>query len=754
MLLIAGLVAMATGLRDGGTEEAEIADLVEAIATESVAVTNGYFAGPESVAKVVAASLEADPADEVIIDLLTNLTAAQSNVDGAFIGYPDGSFIDVRRDVETGSDQLRVKTIEFVDGERIVEIQMLDPELGTVDEFSLGDDTYDPRVRPWYIGAQTDSAYWTEPYEFFTSGEPGITHSVPVLDDGGTIAAVVGVDIRLTDLQTFLDGRRPSANGGAAVLNAQGELIAGDTQLLGDRDGDAAIQRLLASSLESDNGGGIAAQLVDADMPRVVAGSLVGQGQTQLLLVDAPEDDFLRGIRSSRRGYALLAATLGLLGIVLLGVGAGLIGRYLDTLGQMARTDPLTGLLNRSALQEEMSSALKTASDVAVMAIDLDNFKTVNDQFGHEGGDQALLRVAKKLQAETPRNAIIGRLGGDEFCIVLINDSDPSETLQSVITAAAGTVDTPHYIFDLELSAGYARSCSQNPKSAELILRQADVAMYQAKTTKGTSLMKFNETMHMRWHDDDERKAVLVDAIDAGQIELHFQPEFDLHNNAVVGAEGLLRWRYPEGGLVPAAQFIDDLERFDLMAGLLPLVFAEATQLANAIPANQEFTIRMNMTAEQLLAPDLLDHIEQAVSETTTHWCFEVSEQVMMDATPQMRSVFADARQLGARVTLDNYGTGHSSLAELQTLPVDEIKIPPVFVHALDDTNPHSSVAAVLIDLAAATDIDAIATGIENECQRNSLIEAGVQQGQGYLLGQPTPAHEFIDSWVYQPIAV
>ena len=747
MLLIAGLVAMTVGLSDGGDERAEIIDLVEAIAAESAAVTNGYFSGPESVAQVTADSLEKNPDDEVVIDLLRSLTAAHSNVAGTFIGYPDGSFTDVRRDDTEVDGSFRVKTIELLEGERTVDVEIVDRARRTVEQFVLPEDTYDPRVRPWYIGAEAADSYWTEPYVFFTSQEPGITHSVPVLDDSGSLIAVVGVDITLTDLQAFLVGRRPSENGGAAVLSAEGELVAGDTQLLGDPEGDEAIQNLLTSLPNPEAGQVITAQDVDGDNLRVVAGTRVGQGETQLLVVDAPAEDFLQAIRSTRRGYALLAAALGLLGILLLAFCAALTAHYMGKLAQMARTDPLTGLLNRTALHEQTSTALKAGSDVAVMALDLDNFKTVNDQFGHEGGDSALKRVAERLQLATPENSILGRLGGDEFCIVLIDHSDPAQTLRSMVDAAGGSVDTRDYSFDLDFSAGYSLSSSTNPTSTDALLRNADVAMYQAKAKKGTSMMEFNETMHMRWQDDDERKATLVAAIESGEIELHFQPELDLNRNVVIGAEGLLRWQHPEHGLVPAADFIADLERFGLMAGLLPRMFAKATELANAVSSPQEFTIRINMSSEQILVTDLLDHIKWAVGTTETKWCLEVSEHVMAQSTPEVRAIFGKVRELGARVTIDNYGTGHSSLAELQLLPVDEIKIPRRFVQELDATNAHTSVAAVLIDLAAATGLDATVTGIENECERNALVDAGIQQGQGYLFGEPVPMSEFIDIW-------
>ncbi len=746
MLLIAGLVAMATGLRDSADERAEVSDVVEAIAAESAAVTNGYFAGPESVAHVVAGSLERELSEDAIIDLLRNLTESQPNVDGTFVGYPDGSFIDVRREIEIGSDGFRVKTIEVTNRQRSVNVEIIKPGGGTVDSFALANDTFDPRSRPWYSGVQRADEHWTEPYVFFTSNEPGITYSVPVRDETGSSVAVVGVDIRLTDLQEFLTQRQPSVNGGAAVINADGELVAGTTQLLDDGRGDLAIDRLLANASEP-GAGELAPVRVEGEVSRVVVGRRVGAGGGQLLVVDAPEDDFLQGIRSSRRGYALLATTLGLVGILLLGLGAGLIGRYLSALGKLARTDPLTGLLNRAALSEDMSTALDDARDLAVMAVDLDDFKLVNDQFGHEGGDRALTRVAHQLVSAAPADALIGRLGGDEFCIVLIDSARPTEVLHSVIHAAAGQVEADGYTFDLELSAGFTVSTPANPRTAPELFRLADTAMYEAKARKGTTIIQFDEAMHLQWHRDDERRTALEAAIANGELEVHFQPEFDLLHNVVVGAEALLRWNHPNRGLIAASEFIEDLERFGLLPELLNTVFSAAEQLAVCIPRERPFVIRLNMSDAQLLDPSLITHLEHLDELTHVRVTLEVNEQTMIGANPKMQSVFEKIRRTGTQIGLDNFGMGSISLAELQTLPVDLFKIDRLFLDELGQGDPAKSIAAVLSNLADVLNIEIVAEGIETTEQQQALLAVGCNRGQGYLLGRPVHIDAFVDQW-------
>lgn len=745
-MMIVGLVALANGLSNSEREEAEITKVVEAIAAESTAVTNSYFAGPESVAYVIEQSLQPESDADELISLLRNLTTSQPNVDGSFIGYPDGSFIDVRREFGSVAG-LRIKTIEITDGERNVDVEIIDPASDSV-RFPLSGDTYDPRVRPWYVGVEGRAEHWTDPYVFFSSNEPGITYSRSITDETGALVAVVGVDVRLTDLHTFLEERQPSENGGAAVLTSSGELIAGETNLLAAPSGTDAIDEMFISTVDS---AGTTVRLGSSD-PRIVVGTRVTAAGTQLLVVDAPENDFLRDIRAERRNYALLASALGGAGVLLLLLGAVLIGRHLQRLGRLAETDSLTGLLNRSAVHEQTLVALGAGQDVAVMAIDLDDFKLVNDQFGHEGGDRALTCVAQRLQAKSPENTIIGRLGGDEFSLVLIDCNKPDEVFRAIIEQAAGKVEASNYTFDLQLSAGY--TIADSDETPRELFRQADIALYEAKASRGTTIVQFDDAMHLRWHRDGERSDRLEEAIQNNEMELHFQPEFDLETGEVVGAEGLLRWNHPTQGLVSAVDFIEDIERFDLLPKLVPMLFSEATALTAAMPSDGPFTLRLNVAAEQLGDLALINHLEQVTrADDHTVWCLEVTERTMVAANNQVKATLDQLRASGVEVALDDFGTGYSSLNELQRLPVDAIKIDRSFVADLDASDPTQSIAAVLVNLAKILDIDVIAEGIETHEQRKALLSLGCVSGQGFLLGEPVSARDFIERWGIEHIA-
>lgn len=740
VVMIVGLAVMAAGLLDSDREEAAVTEVIEAISAESAAVTNGYLAGPESLAEVVAQTVEQDPQDRNLTPLLRHLTLSQSNVDGAYVGYPDGSFVDVRWSAED-PDRLLVKTIENNERGRAVQLEVIDTRGEQILTSEQPDDTYDPRTRPWYAGASSGDNHWTDPYVFFTSNEPGITHSVPVVDGSGELIAIVGVDIRLASLNEFLADRQPSDNGGAAVLNASGELVAGNTQLLSDPAGQALVQVLLAGA-----GPDVATQRLLGDEPRVVAAEHVGTGDIQLLIVEAPESDFLSDVRSTRQGFATLAGVLGVVGILLLGLGTWVMMRYLRTLDWLASTDQLTGLMNRTAVQDHVNATLDSGRNVAVMTLDLDDFKLVNDEFGHDGGDRALIQAAKRLRETAPDNALVGRLGGDEFCLVLIDSPDAAQQYESIVSKTAGTVDIGKHVFDLNISAGFVVGGPGGPPTA-VLFQQADVAMYEAKTQPGTAIVEFDSTMDLRWRRDDERRDVLINAIDNDQFTVFFQPEFDLVNNTVVGAEVLLRWDHPTRGVLTAIDFIHDLERFDLLPKLVPMLFSEAERLVEALGSADTFRMRINVSASQLLCPVLAAELERVTSTSSIRWCFEANEQSLGRLTPRARSMVEDFRRMGVEVAIDNFGTGQSSIYELQLLPIDAIKIAPVFVQSLDDTNAHSSLSAVLVDLAEVLGIDVIAEGIEHECQRNALVEAGCTTGAGFLLGEPVRAGMFARNW-------
>lgn len=731
--MIIGLVAVAAGLLDPEPEQVAIADIVEAISAESTAVTASYLAGPQAAAEVVANTVARDSDRTSQLALLRDLTISQPNLDGTFVGFPDGGFIDVRRD---GDSQLLVKTIEIVEGDRISSTNVLNSDGEVIDQFTTPDEQYDPRARPWYLNTRDGDTYWTDPYVFFTSQEPGITYSVPVIDTNGATTAVVGVDIRLADLEAFLEGRRPSENGGAAVINQAGELVAGSSQI------DFAsepIRDLLRSPSES-----IGTARVFTDESVFISVSPLGDDERQLLIVDAPESDFLNDVRTSRQDFAFVAVLLGVLGLLLLLLGAIAVKRSLDALHATASTDALTGLLNRGAFYTRIEDALQEGSELTVMTLDLDSFKAINDQFGHPGGDKALVQAGERLTASVPSDAVLARLGGDEFCIALIDRSNAVAVCEQVVERASGPIEIDGYTVDLQLSAGFVVATHDVRHPAGL-LERSDLAMYTAKSLPGTNTVRFDHNMSARWQLDIERRAELEEALTEDQMEVFFQPEVDLRTGELLGAEALLRWRHPTEGIVPAREFVDDLERFDLLRRLLPTVLSKALELTESICAHQGFTIRLNVSAKQLLSGELVELLEQVVGSPKIQWAIEVEETTISNAPAVALVSLERLREMGVSVSIDDFGAGQSSLSALETFQIDALKVAPSFVRSAPTDQPTRSVIAVLSNLAEVLEIDVLATGVQTEEQRKALVEVGYRRGQGYLFSEPLAMADFVE---------
>lgn len=731
--MIVGLIAVATGLLDSEPEEMAIAGVVEAISAESTALTESYFAGPRAAAEVVANSVGRNSDQLAQVDLLRDLTISQPNLDGAFVGYPDGGFVDVRRDVD---GQLRIKTIEVLDGELTSRTDIINSNGDTVDSFTTPDDQYDPRTRPWYLNTMGGDTYWTDPYVFFTSQEPGITYSIPVVDQTGATTAVVGVDVRLTDLELFLEGRRPSENGGAAVVNQSGELIAGSSQV---DFSSAPVREILQTQAEAT-----VVERILIDEAVIMSVSPIGTDGRRLLVVDAPESDFLTDVRTSRQEFAYLAGVLGLLGLVLLLLGAIAMKRSLDALAATASTDALTGLLNRAAFYSRIEDALEDGSELTVMTLDLDSFKMINDQFGHHGGDQALVQAGQRLLASAPPETIIARLGGDEFCVALLDHDEADVVCEQIVANAAGPIKIDGYTVDLALSAGYVVASHDLQHPAGLMER-ADLAMYTAKSLPGTSTVRFDHNMSVRWQLDIERRTELEAALASDQMEVFFQPEVDLTNGELLGAEALLRWNHPTNAMIPASEFVDDLERFDLLRKLLPIVFSKTEELTEAIGAEEGFTVRLNVSAKQLLSAELVERLEHVAESSKITWAIEVVEETISNAPPLALLALNKLRAIGVLVVIDDYGMGKSSLSELRTFPIDSMKIAPTFLTSLTENEPNRSIAATLAELGASLGIDVLAAGVQTEEQREALIEAGYRRGQGYLFSKPMSITEFVE---------
>jgi diguanylate cyclase (GGDEF)-like protein len=414
-------------------------------------------------------------------------------------------------------------------------------------------------------------------------------------------------------------------------------------------------------------------------------------------------------------------------------------------LHHQAYHDPLTGLPNRALFMERVRDELaKRGGTIAVLFIDVDDFKLVNDSLGHGAGDALLVAVAGRLRHSVRPQDVVARLGGDEFAVMLPDVEDCSLEPRNVAGRMLGAFGTPVNAgsnpISVHLSIGI--TISGRSRDGDELIRQADLAMYQAKA-KGKGRFEFFDpwmaaAMLRRRDLNDE----LSRAIEREEIEVHYQPIVSLETGRITAAEALVRWRHPVRGLVHPSEFIPLAEETGLIRDIGRHVLADACRQARAMdgPAEAPMRLHVNLSVAELRDPDLLAEVRTMLETGGTSpdaIALEITEsEVLADADGSARRLEA-LRALGVRIVLDDFGTGYSSLSYLHSLPLDTLKIAKPFVDALASQGRESRLIAIIVELARTLELDVIAEGIETPAQLAALREIGVELGQGFLLGRP-----------------
>ena len=433
--------------------------------------------------------------------------------------------------------------------------------------------------------------------------------------------------------------------------------------------------------------------------------------------------------------------------------------RY-EELTRRALYDPLTGLANRATALAYIDRALgrrdRTSTSEAVIFIDLDQFKAVNDSLGHAVGDELLLTVAKRLSSVLRPHDVVSRIGGDEF-IVFLEQMDGIEPVLLVVDRLRNAISEPLTIAERELriraSLGLAFAAERN-ESAENLLSKADAAMYKAKEAGRDRVEMYDEELRIRAEQRMRNEQGLRRAMKNGEMEVHFLPEFDLQSELVVGAEALVRWQHPERGLIPAAEFIGLAEESGLLIRLGTEVMRRSCELVAGWMRTRDlddFTLRVNISAKQMAQPTLAPTVEEILQDTKLDpavLCLELSESTLTDHMHESVKQLERLREIGVKISVDDFGTAASSLALLKRLPVDMLKIDRSFVIGLGLDPRDSAIVEAIVALGKALDLDVVAEGIDNEDQLDELLEIGCVKGQGYLLSHVLRPNEFIRRWI------
>jgi diguanylate cyclase (GGDEF)-like protein/PAS domain S-box-containing protein len=421
-----------------------------------------------------------------------------------------------------------------------------------------------------------------------------------------------------------------------------------------------------------------------------------------------------------------------------------------EQLRYQAFHDALTGLPNRALFLDRLEHALTRARrdnpGLAVLFVDLDDFKTVNDSFGHGVGDDLLVKVAERLRRILRDADTAARMGGDEFAVLLEDTSEaqaPEFVAERILTALRDRFELNGQQVRLSGSVGIA--VYRGPEhSAEELLRHADVAMYAAKQQGKDRLTRFEPELHHAAIDRHQMRAELHAAFEAGQFTLVYQPLIRLSDGTLMGVEALLRWNHPARGVIGPVEFVPLAEESGLIVELGRWVLNEACRSARGWSRHgrRSLEISANLSARQVEDPGLVGDVAAALAASRIRpekLTLEITESVLLRDVDAVLARLNELKRLGVRLAIDDFGTGYSSLSYLRRLPVDILKIDRSFIAGIDKGGAENALVRSIVSLAQLLELDTVAEGIEDFEQLDALVTLGVGAGQGYYFGRPVP---------------
>lgn len=426
-----------------------------------------------------------------------------------------------------------------------------------------------------------------------------------------------------------------------------------------------------------------------------------------------------------------------------------------DTLRRLAFFDPLTDLPNRSLFRDRLESALAQAQrsgvNVAVLFIDVDRFKLVNDSLGHTVGDTLLQEIAKRIHATIRKSDTLARLGGDEFVVLvpsLVEGEDAGKVAEKILNA----VRIP-FVFDgqewyVTVSIGVS-VCPLDGTDAETLIKNADAAMYRAKECGRDDYEMYSEDLHHRAVERVRMENELRAALTHGEFFLAYQPVWDFSKGAITGAEALLRWRHPERGVVAPLDFISVAEETGLIVAIGAWALREACAEARSWPRvnGEALRVSVNLSGRQFQHASLLEQIQSVLDETSLEPSLlelEITESAVMIEDAETTETLARLKKLGVRLSIDDFGMGYSSLVRLRQCPLDVLKIDRSFVEGLGRDSRSAALVEAIVALGRGLGIQTIAEGVETEQQRDILRSHGCDGFQGFLFSAPLPSKEFL----------
>jgi len=427
-------------------------------------------------------------------------------------------------------------------------------------------------------------------------------------------------------------------------------------------------------------------------------------------------------------------------------------------LNYLAHFDPLTNLLNRFSLESRLEQALFSAQrkgeQIAVLFIDMDRFKDINDTLSHTIGDQFLIEIARRLNQTARKSDIVARLGGDEFILVL---TDIGTDLQAghIADSILHSLSEPYKIDDHEIHSSTCVGISLYPfdgLTPEQLMKCADTAMFHAKEHGRNNYQFFSSAMTTRTENRIQLETDLHNALEKGQFELYYQPQIASQNDSLCGVEALIRWVHPEKGMISPIAFIPAAEESGLIEPIGTWVMDEACRQMASWKRLGLNNIRMsiNLSAKQLKSSQLIEIVQSTLRKhglEGTELELEITESVAMHNPEQAIKTLEELRALGIFLAIDDFGTGYSSLSYLKRLPIQTLKIDREFIRDIESDQNDASISAATIALAHTLGLKVVAEGVETCGQRDLLLAKQCDVFQGYFYGKPMPAEELFNYW-------
>jgi diguanylate cyclase (GGDEF)-like protein/PAS domain S-box-containing protein len=420
-----------------------------------------------------------------------------------------------------------------------------------------------------------------------------------------------------------------------------------------------------------------------------------------------------------------------------------------------AQHDLVTNLPNRLLIRDRISQSVSLArrqnKPLAVIFLDLDRFKFINDSLGHAAGDELLQSVSKRLLASVRSSDTVSRQGGDEFVILLSEIAHPEDAATSAKKILL-SLNAPHSIVgqDLHINGSIGISIyPQDGEDAETLIKNADTAMYHAKESGRNNFQYFKSEMNMKSVERQSVEGSLRGALEREEFLLHYQPKVNLETEVITGVEALIRWQQPDHGLVPPAQFVPIAEDSGLIVPIGRWVLREACRQARewqsaGVPFKR---ISVNVSATEFRDNTFVTGVSDILKETglqARYLDLELTESVLMENAESSSAKLHELKRMGIHIAVDDFGTGYSSLSYLRQFPIDILKIDQSFVHQISDDPNDSAIVSAIIDMGKNLKQRVIAEGVETQAQLAFLQAHHCAEGQGYLFSPPLPAEQFV----------